>query len=175
MFKEIDKKELMVNSLTCFGDDWMALTAGTKETGCNTMTVAWGHMGSLWSRSGQPGYLPTAVCYVRPQRYTKEFMDREPFFTLSAFSAEYKKALGYLGSHSGRDSDKIAEAGLTPVYSDGTAYFAEAEKVYICRKLYHGALSEDGFIDKALVEHNYPERDFHEVYIGEIVKILMKA
>lgn len=174
MFKEIRIQDIKLNPITDFDNDWMALTAGNKENGYNTMTVAWGHFGSLWERGSHSNRLPTAICYVRPGRYTKEFMDEEAFFTLSHFGSEHKKALAYLGTHSGRDGDKIKCAGLTPVFTDGVTYFDEAKTVYICRKLYHAPLVPDGFTDKGLIDFNYPERDFHEMYIGEIIKILTR-
>lgn len=172
--REIAINELDLQPFTVFGSDWMALAAGTKETGYNAMTVAWGHFGSLWERESHSNRLPTAICYVRPSRYTKEFLDREPYFTLSCFGKEHKKALGYLGSHSGRDEDKIAIAGLTPIFFDRTVYFEEAKAVYICRKLYHAPLVEEGFVDKGLVPFNYPHRDFHKMYIGEVIKVLVQ-
>ncbi len=171
--REINIKELQINPMTIFGDDWLALSAGNKESGVGTMCIAWGHLGSLWERETHANRLPTAVCYVRSSRHTKEFMDKEELFTLCSFDPKYKKALGYLGSHSGRDGDKITPAGLTPVYADGTVYFAEAKLVCICRKLYHAPLMEEGFVDKGLIDFNYPQKDFHEMYVGEIVKTLI--
>lgn len=109
---------------------------------------------------------------IRPQRYTKEFVDREPLYTLSFFPKRYKKQLAYLGTHSGRDGDKVRETNLTPVFGDGFTYFAEAKLVIVCRKLYRGPLLEEGFLDRHVMEDNYPERDFHDMYMGEIVKIL---
>lgn len=133
------------------------------------MTCSWGHLGSIW---GHGGGMPTAVCYVRPQRYTKEFIDREELYTLSFFDGR-RKELGYLGSHSGRDGDKVADVGFTPVFGEGYTYFAEAKLVLVCRKLYRAPLLEEGFIDKQTLEDNYPQRDFHDLYIGEIVKVLV--
>lgn len=75
-----------------------------------------------------------------------------------------------MGTHSGRDEDKISEAGLTPVFGTDSTWFEEAKLVLVCRKLYHTPLLEGGFTDRQIVEHNYPERDFHEMYIGEIVE-----
>lgn len=170
--KEIAIQNLQLNPFTAFGKDWMALAAGNEQDGCNAMTIAWGHFGSVWERGNHRNCLPTAVCYVRPSRYTKEFMDREEYFTLSHFPEKYRKALGYLGSHSGRNGDKAKAAGLTSVFAEGTTYFAEADMVFICRKLYSGELIENGFVDKELVDFNYPERDFHTMYVGEIVKVL---
>lgn len=172
--KEIPYQQLQLNPMTMIGKDWMLITAGTEETGYNTMTAAWGHLGSIWSLPGRSGYLPTAVIYVRPQRYTKEFVDREDLFTLTVFDESWKKQLGYLGTVSGRDENKIEKAGLTPVFSDGTTWFAEAKLVLVCRKLYQADLKEENFLDPELVERNYPKRDLHTMYIGEIIKVLVK-
>lgn len=100
-------------------------------------------------------------------------MDKEEYFTLSHFAPEYKKVLGYLGSHLGRNEDKIKATGLTPVFSDETTCFAELDLVFICRRPYQAPLLENGYVDRELIDFNYPDRDFHEVYIGEIVKVLI--
>ena len=172
MFHEVSTDEVLINPFKAFGKDWMALAAGNEGDGVGTMCIGWGHMGAIWAHRGGGQNLPTAVVYVRPSRQTKEFVDKEELFTVCAFTPEYKKALGYIGSHSGREGDKLTPAGLTPVYSDGTVYFAEAKQVFICRKLYHAPLVEEGFLDKDMVDLVYPERDFHEIYVGEIIKIL---
>jgi len=172
IFKEISSDELKFNPMTMIGGTWWLITAGNEKNGYNTMTASWGHLGSLWERPEGKAHmgLPTAIVYVRPQRYTKEFIDREEWFTLSILGSEYKKALGYFGSHSGRDGDKVKDAGLTPIYDGKTTYFEEANMVFVCRKLYHAPMIQEGFIDKTLIKHNYKDKDFHEMYIGEIVK-----
>jgi flavin reductase (DIM6/NTAB) family NADH-FMN oxidoreductase RutF len=88
------------------------------------MTVAWGSMGVMWGK-------PFAQVVVRPVRYTFEFMEQYDSFTLCAFPAEYRQTLLMLGTKSGRDGDKIAESGLTPVVSANVAApgFAEAELI----------------------------------------------
>jgi len=154
--------------MTRIGKEWMLLTAGTEDRGYNTMTCSWGHLGAIW---GHHGNCPTALCYVRPQRYTKEFIDREALYTLCFFDGR-KQELAYLGSHSGRDEDKVATVGFTPVFGDGYTYFAEASLVLVCRKLYRAPLVEEGFIDRDILEDHYPTRDLHDLYIGEIVKVL---
>ena len=169
--KEIAVSELQMNPMTLIGDSWMLITAGTEDRGYNTMTASWGHLGSIWGHSGG---LPTSVIFVRPQRYTKEFVDREPLYTLCFFPAEYKKALMLLGTHSGRDGDKVAAAGLTPVFGNGYTYFAEASLVLVCRKLYQAPVIEEGFLDKELMNDCYPNKDFHDLYVGEILKVLTK-
>ena len=167
--KEITVSKLNINPVIEIAKGWMLLTAGTKDTGYNTMTCSWGHIGSIWGRGGG---MATAVCYIRPQRYTKEFVDRENLYTLCFFPEENKKQLAYLGSHSGRDEDKVAIAGLTPVFNEGFTYFAEAKLVLVCRKVYCAPLVEEGFLDNSILDEHYPNRDLHEMYIGEIVKIL---
>ena len=163
--KEIERSQLTLDPFSLIGGDWMLLTAGTKERGYNTMTCSWGHMGPIWAND-------TAVAYVRPQRYTKEFVDREELYTLSFFDGR-KKELGYLGSRSGRDEDKVAAVGFTPVFEDGYTYFAEAKLVLVCKKLYQAPLKEEYFLDKQTLEANYPDRDFHDLYVGQILKILV--
>jgi len=171
MLKEIPVAELTMNPMTLIARQWMLITAGNEARGYNTMTASWGHLGSIW---GHGGGLPTSVVYVRPQRYTKEFVDREAYYTLCFFPEEYKKALGYLGSHSGRDGDKVAAVGLTPVSDENCTWFEEASLVLVCRKLYRAPILEEGFLDKSIVEDCYPNHDFHDMYIGEIVKVLTK-
>ena len=164
--KEISVSDLNLNPYLKIAKDWMLITTGDADS-YNTMTASWGHLGSLWNK-------PTAICYVRPQRYTKEFIDREDAYTLCFFPQEYHKALGYLGSHSGRDGDKVADAGLTPVFGDGFTYFKEAELVLVCRTLYQAPLKEECFRDNTVMDAMYPDRDFHDLYIGAIEKVLVK-
>ena len=162
--REIDFKELSFNPMTMIGDEWLALTAGTRENGFNSMTCSWGHMGNIWNK-------PSVVVYVRPQRYTKEFIDKEELFTVCFFD-DRKKELSYIGSRSGRDEDKIPASGLTPVFADDFTYYKEAKLVFVLRKLFKATLKEENFIDKSIVEKTYPEKDFHDMYVGEIVKVL---
>ena len=169
--KEIPFSELKINPMTMLAKEWMLVTAGNEARGYNTMTASWGHLGSMW---GHGGGLPTAVIYLRPQRYTKEFVDREELFTLSVFPEDYKKDLGYLGRVSGRDEDKVAATQLTPVFEGEYTYFSQAKLVLVCRKLYRGTLQEDGFIDRSILDDHYPNRDLHDMYIGEIVKVLVE-
>lgn len=164
--REISVTELQVTP-QMIGNEWWLVTAGDEAKGYNTMTASWGHVGVIWQR-------PTAIVYIRPQRYTKEFVDRADRYTLSLFGGDYKKEMGYLGSHSGRDEDKVAKVGLTPVFEEDYTYFAEAEIVIVCRKLYQAPLLPDGFIDARIIDEHYPDRDFHEMYIGEIEKVLVK-
>lgn len=162
--KAIDMKELKFNPMTLIGKEWMLVSAGNEKS-FNTMTAQWGHLGAIWN-----GDMPTSVIFLRPQRYTRSFVDKEGYYTLSFFDEAYKKDLMYLGTHSGRDEDKLAKTSLTPVFSDESVYFKEAKMVLVCRKIYRDKLHEESFIDQDILKKNYPEHDFHYVYIGEIVK-----
>lgn len=124
IMKEIQVKDLQLNPMTLISDGWMLITAGNEKNGFNTMTASWGHLGAIW---GTNKGLPTATVYIRPHRYTKEFVDREDEFTLSFFNNDYKRQLAYLGTHSGRDEDKVAKMGLSPGFVDNTTYFKEAD------------------------------------------------
>ena len=169
--KEVDIYDLQINPMKMIGDEWMLVTAGNETNGFNTMTASWGHLGSLWERKGGKAHrgLATATVYVRPQRYTKEFMDREDIFSLCVFE-DKRKELAYLGSHSGRDENKIEKAGLTPLFLEETTAFEEAKLILICKKIYSAPIVEEGFVDKNLIENNYKKKDFHQMYIGEIIK-----
>ena len=116
-------------SFSMIGEQWMLVTAGTAER-CNTMTASWGGLGVLWGK-------PVATVYIRPQRYTLEFVEREDCFTLSFFGEEYRKALALCGSKSGRDVDKVKECGFTVAGAAcGAPYFEEAGLVLVCKKAY---------------------------------------
>lgn len=113
---------------------------------------------------------------IRPQRYTYEFVEREERMTLSFFDHAYHRALAYCGSHSGRDEAKIAEAGLTTVYTDeGVPALGEARLVLQCRKLYVDRMRPENFLDRKLIDRWYPQSDFHWIYIVEIEHAYVKA
>ena len=117
---------------------------------------------------------PTAVIYLRPSRYTKKFVDEEAYFTLCVMDKSFKKQMAYLGSVSGRDEDKIAKTGLTPVFADHSVYFEEAKLVLVCKKLYQSELQESGFLYQGTIDESYPLRDFHTMYVGKIEKVLVR-
>ncbi|MEO0108962.1 MAG: flavin reductase [candidate division WOR-3 bacterium] len=154
------------NVFKLIDEDWMLITAGTIRE-WNTMTAGWGGLGVLWSR-------PVAFVFVRPTRYTYHFMEKARRFTLSFFDERYRKALLFCGSKSGRDVDKAKATGLTPVSSSpGTVHFAQARMVMICRKLYYQDLNPEAFLSPAIMR-NYPQRDFHRMYVGEITRCLVR-
>ena len=115
-----------------------------------------------------------AFVTIRPQRYTKEFVDFSDTFSLSFFDESYRKTLAYLGRVSGRDENKVEQSELTVTYENGTPYFEEANTVFICKKLFAQPYTEDSFIDRSIILDSYPEKDFHTLYIADIIKVLIK-
>jgi len=123
-------------------------------------------MGVLWNK-------PVTYIFVRPQRYTYEFLEKNKSYSLSFFDEKYRKALTICGSKSGRDIDKVKEAGLTPVVSDnGIVHFSEAKLVVECSKLYYQDIDPSHFLDKSINE--LYDNDYHRMYIGEITGIVKK-
>jgi flavin reductase (DIM6/NTAB) family NADH-FMN oxidoreductase RutF len=165
-FKEIKPEELNKSPFQIIGKDWMLITAGNGEK-ANTMTASWGGLGVMWGKN-------TAFIVIRPQRYTKEFIDNADTFSLTFLDSSFKKQLSYLGSVSGRDEDKISKAGLTVRYQEKTPYFEEGKLVILCKKLYAQSFKPECFMTDELNQQWYPQKDHHTLYIAEIEKILAK-
>ncbi len=163
--KEISPFEISDNVFKLIGTDWGLVSAKKSDGSYNTMTVSWGGMGVLWERN---------VCFifVRRTRYTHEFIENSDTMTLSFYPESFRPALRICGSKSGRNCDKAALAGLTPVDIDGDVYFKGARLVLKLRKLYKSSLDEAHFIDRQIPDKVYPLRDFHDMYICEIEKII---
>jgi flavin reductase (DIM6/NTAB) family NADH-FMN oxidoreductase RutF len=166
-FHEIDPRNLEEKVITLIGYEWMLITAGDRDK-YNPMTASWGGLGFLWNR-------PVAFVFVRPQRYTFELIEVPPTFTLTFYEAAHRNVLTYCGTYSGRDVDKVTQTGLTPITGkSGAVYFEEAHLVLECRKLYAQDLAEASFIESKLVDQHYADRDFHRLYVGEIVRVLAR-
>ena len=164
-FKEIKVEAIKDNAFKLIASDWMLITAGSIGS-YNTMTANWGGMGYLWNRN-------VCFCFVRPTRHTYGFMERSAGFTLSFFDEKYRDALNFCGSRSGRDVNKAAETGITPVGGDsGSVFFEEARMILECRKIYFQDINPANFIDSE-INKNYPGKDYHRMYVGEIVKCLI--
>jgi flavin reductase (DIM6/NTAB) family NADH-FMN oxidoreductase RutF len=163
---EIAIGKLQMNPFDKISKEWMLITA-EKEGKINTMTASWGGLGFLWNKN-------VAFIVVRPHRYTKEFLDASLTLSLSFYDDSYKKTLGYLGTVSGRDEEKIAKSGLTVVYGEEAPFFEEANLVLICKKLLAQPFNGDCFIDDSIIPNMYPNNDFHTMYIAEITKVLTK-
>ena len=168
IFQSQDPYTLSDNLFQRIGRDWMLITAADETGKWNTMTASWGMTGILWNKT-------VAVCFVRPQRYTDEFIRKTDRLTLSFFDEEMHAALAFCGKNSRRDVDKAAETGLIPhTLPSGSITFAQAHLVLECRKLYADVLKKDSLLETALLSH-YPIDDFHHVYICEIENCLIRA
>jgi len=161
IFQTCSPYALTDNLFSRIGRDWMLITAAKPDGSWNTMTASWGTAGILWNK-------PVAICFVRPQRYTDEFIRQSDRLTLSFFGPEMHDALKLCGTKSGREIDKAAETGLSPLtLPSGSVTFAQANLVLDCRRLYADILRRQSFLDPAIFSH-YPESDFHHVYVCEI-------
>jgi flavin reductase (DIM6/NTAB) family NADH-FMN oxidoreductase RutF len=165
-YKVISPAEIKGNPFSLIGEDWMLITAGNIEN-YNTMTASWGGLGVLWHKN-------ICTIYVRPQRYTFEFLEKNEIFTLSFFDSSYREALKFCGSKSGRDYNKAAETGLTPSATDiNSVGFHESNLIIECRKIYFQDIVPENFLDES-IQKNYPDSDYHRVYVGEILNIYSK-
>ncbi len=165
-FRIMKPSDLTDNVFKLIGQDWMLITSGTPDS-FNMMTASWGGMGVLWRKN---------VCFVvvRPIRYTYEFMEKNDNFSLCFFSDEWKNALNICGKKSGRDIDKVKETGLKPFAGiNNTIGFEQARLIIECKKLYFHDLEPKQFIDPT-IENNYPNKDYHRMYVGEILSVNIK-
>lgn len=167
MWKEINPEELSDNPFKMIGKEWMLIAAGDEKK-ANAMTASWGGLGVMWGEN-------VAYAVIRPQRYTKEFIDREERFSLNFLPEDYRKALSYMGSVSGRDEDKMAGSGLHTRLLDGAPVFEESRLCLICRKRFVQPMDAGGFLQEDTVNRWYPEKDFHTLYIAKIEKAYVKA
>ncbi len=165
-FKKSDLYKLNESIFKLLDQDWMLVCAGTPGN-YNMMTASWGTCGILWNK-------PIATAYIRPQRYTYEFVEKHDIFTLNFFDESFRKTLNLLGTESGRDMDKMKVDGLDALPStQGSVYFKQARIALECRKIYCDDIKPENFLDKGI--HNmYPEKDYHRFYIGEIIHAITK-
>lgn len=164
--KEIKASQIRENVFRLIGKDWMLVTAGTEDS-YNMMTASWGLMGELWGHE-------TIEIFVRKERYTREFIDREKSFTLSFFPNEMTKALEFMGTHSGRTFNKMQYGGLHPeVLPTGRISFCGAKLVIECNVLYHDEFKPENFVEKDIYNewYNPTQGGIHERYIAEIVRV----
>lgn len=146
-----------------FHQKWALVSAGNMDS-FNTMTISWGGLGTLWQK-------PVATIYVKPIRYTYEFLEKSDYFTISFFSQDYHEDLALLGRISGKDCDKIKSTKLTPKFLKEGVSFEEAEVTLVCHKIYCQDLDAQAMPAK-VVEDYYQNEACHRMYIGEVVRII---
>lgn len=164
------KKDFQGNPFTWFKGSGLLLAAGDK-TGYNEMTIGWGALGNLWAHDNA-----TITVYVAQSRYTHQYMEKTKYFTVMTFDAEHQDILHYMGSHSGRDGDKVKALGLHTRYtSNGTPYFEEASEVYECKIIYHAPFDPKGFGELPKEFYAHFPAGIHSQYIGEVVGAWKKS
>ncbi|HNV04543.1 MAG TPA: flavin reductase [Petrotogaceae bacterium] len=166
-FKEVSVKDISESVFRLFDDEWTIIASGNREKN-NFMTASWGGMGVLWNKE---------VCFIfiRPQRYTYEFVEKNNFFTLNFFDQTYRGVLEFCGTKSGREYDKLKETSLSPAFDDpGYMYFQQARLVFMCKKLYFQDISPNGFIDFDIDKTIYSKKDYHRMYVGAIERVISK-
>jgi flavin reductase (DIM6/NTAB) family NADH-FMN oxidoreductase RutF len=166
LFAPQDPFKITDNVFKLLDKNWMLLTAGV-ENDSNSMTASWGGFGILWN-------IPVVYVFIRPTRYTYEFAEKHENLTISFFTKEYRKALNICGNLSGRHTDKIKEAGLTPMITQsGSVSFVEANMIFDCKKLYFTDITPEHFIYNDIDKH-YPLKDYHRMYIYKITSYYQK-
>ena len=164
----VELKTLKPEVYQVFGTQNALLTAG-DQNGCNTMTIGWCQLGWLWNQ-------PVCTVYVRPERYTYEFMEKHDYFTVSVLPADAKKLMAFCGTKSGRDVDKVKECGLTLCYGAGDApFFEEAEMVLVCKKAYVQDMGASCVLDEERIFPFYGAKgNWHRMYVGRVEEAYLK-
>ncbi len=159
------------NAFDLIGKEWMLVTATRQDETFNTMTASWGGIGWLWNK-------PVAFVFIRPERFTHDFIEDADRLTLSFYGEDYRKALQLCGSKSGRDTDKVAATGLTPVRLEtGATTFGESRLTLDCRKLFKSSMQASHFIDRSVLERWYndqPGGSLHDIYVVEIEEVYVR-
>ncbi|MCX7953740.1 MAG: flavin reductase [Bacteroidales bacterium] len=151
LLNELDKQNIL-------------LTAGNIGH-FNSMTIGWINIGRLWHRH-------TLLVYVRPTRYTYEFIEKYEYFSVNFFEEKYSDIIDFFGTYSGRSVDKMNYNKLTPIdYNNKAVYYKESFLKIICKKIYSFDIKKENFLNKSIITHYYSDNNFHRAYIGEIIEI----
>ncbi len=169
--KKIELSQLTENFFNAIGKEWMIVCAGTPDR-FNMMTASWGGIGWLWNK-------PVAFVFIRPERHTFEFTEKEELMTLSflGHTEEARAIYNLCGSKSGRDMNKMTESGLIPVAlsNEKCVGFEQARFTMVCKKLYADDLKPEAFIEKSLCESWYGSKGgFHKMYVVEITEAFIE-
>ncbi|MDK2867814.1 MAG: hypothetical protein PWP38_2129 [Clostridiales bacterium] len=162
-FEKLEASQITENTIAMIRDRWPLLAAGTSDD-FNFMTVSWGMIGELW-------FHDAVAVYVRHSRHTFQYMENHSQFTLSILKPGFEQALSIAGSKSGRDINKTAATGLTPVVIDGGIAFEEAEYVIVAKRLFQSDLDYKAIEDEAIIKRAYGNGDPHRMYIGAISSV----
>lgn len=151
-----------INPFKAYNNSWALVTSGNRNH-FNTMTIGWGGFGILWNKD-------VATIYVKPIRYTFNFLKENDYYTITFYDEKYREDLAILGSKSGKDVDKVALTKLTPIEYENSMSFSEAKLVLYCKKIYMSKLDPTQ-IPKEVHDHYYTDEEEHYMIVGEILKI----
>ena len=169
MFKEINIEDLKIDGVQDISKKWTLITAKKDDQSVNTLTASWGAVGFLWNK-------PIYLAFIRPERFTHEFVENSKYYSVCFFNEIYRDELKYLGTHSGRDENKVEKVGFHLSNDQVAPYFSEANLVIICKKLYSDDFKPQNFADDSIMTNFYEPRkaQLHTCYYGEIIKVLKK-
>ena len=167
LFTKIEPTEITDNVFKIVGEDFTVITAG-NESYFNSMTAGWGGLGILFK--------PSTWCVLRANRYTLELIREEQSYTMCYFDDEYKDAVLYFGSKTGRDTDKMENNPLTGVSTpDGNIAYKEARLIIECKLMQITTVLPDDFYfqeGREFIEGGFEEaKDYHKLVFGEITNV----
>jgi flavin reductase (DIM6/NTAB) family NADH-FMN oxidoreductase RutF len=140
----------------------------------NAMTISWGKIGIEWNKL-------IFTAYIRTGRHTHKMLEENGEFTIN-INPEGKvgKILGFCGTKSGGEINKIEAMNLTTVEGNKVSVpaIAELPLTLECKVVYK-QLQDRNAISKDYIEQFYPQdvasdyhsanQDFHTMFYGEIV------
>lgn len=163
---KVNCREVKDNVIKEFRITTALVTARKKDGSFNTCTIGWGTIGELWSKD-------VCIVYVKPIRYTAEFLDEDDYFTVTFFKEGYQEALNICGTKSGKDVDKIQLAGLKPIELEHGVIYEGYKRAYVCKKIYKSSFLKENFIEsEEIINRYYKDEPCHNVYIGEIIETI---
>lgn len=157
--------ELWDETIGMLTHEGILLCSVSSEGKPNAMTIGWMTAGVAW---GKP---VLAVC-VRPSRHTYTYLEQVPEFTVNVLPPKFAEALQFCGTASGRDVDKFAHTGLTPVSARRVKVpiIQQAVVHYECRIVHKNDILPEQ-LDPDILRHYYPQPDYHRVYMGEVLAV----
>ena len=161
----MDPRNFNENVFSMLHPQGALLVAGDLKQ-ANVMTISWGQVGIMWHKS-------IFIIYVRPNRHTLTFIQKNLEFTINIMPIGSEEILKFCGTHSGKDTDKFQACKLTKIASQKikTPSIKEALVSFECRVLYQDRIKKENFINQTCLGL-YPKQDFHHVFWGEILEMV---
>lgn len=155
--------ELLLQPFTAFGTEGILVVSGTDVTHANPMTISWGMFGIMWGR-------PIMMVMIRHSRHTWNFIANAVDFSVNWMPDDWTDAVRLCGQESGKNIDKFAATGMTPLKGAmiQAPVLAESALSLECKIVYHDDLHLDQFTDPAVLGM-YADNDIHTLFFGEVV------